>query len=484
MKSAISLIFLITIFSGSTLPQNFNSQDIYNAYSEYKETDIRSKRIKHSELTKKINKIKESNIFNVEDAGKSLEGRTISLLSIGKGKTKVLIWTQMHGDESTATMALIDLFNFFEADDEFNDLRKELLKKLKIYFIPMLNPDGAEEFTRRNRLGVDLNRDALRLEFPESKILKTIRDTLKPKFAFNLHDQNTRYTSGNSYHSATLSFLAPAFNYEKEINDVRGNTMKLIVNLYDELNKYIPGHIAKYKDDFEPRAFGDNFIKWGTSSVLIESGGWKNDDEKQFIRKLNFIAILTGLNSIANKLYTKADIDVYHSIPFNDNLLFDLLLRNLSFKYKNNSYTVDIGINREEKVTKDQTQDYYAGVIEDWGDLSIFYGYDELDLSGYEIKESKIFDLPIQNINELDLDRLLKEGFGFVKIDSASIKREFSSIPFNLIFDNSQINLEPRFNGHANFTIWKNNKLRYNVINGFIYDVNSDLELKNNGLIF
>ena len=189
MKSTISLIFLITIFSGSTLPQNFNSQDIYNAYSEYKETDIRSKRIKHSELTKKINQIKKNNIFNVEDAGKSLEGKTISLLSIGKGKTKVLIWSQMHGDESTATMALIDLFNFFEADDEFNDFRKELLKNLKIYFIPMLNPDGAEEFTRRNRLGVDLNRDALRLEFPESRILKTVRDTLKPKFAFNLHDQ-------------------------------------------------------------------------------------------------------------------------------------------------------------------------------------------------------------------------------------------------------------------------------------------------------
>lgn len=484
MKYLITLIFLLTIFSRSVLPQNFNSQNIYSSYSNYKETEIRSKRIKHSDLTKKINKIKKTNIFKVEDAGNSLEGRSIKLLSIGNGKTKVLIWSQMHGDESTATMALIDLFNFFEADDEFNGFREELLKKLKIYFIPMLNPDGAEEFTRRNRLGIDLNRDALRLEFPESKILKTVRDTLKPKFAFNLHDQNTRYTSGNSYRSATLSFLAPAFNYEKDINDVRGNTMKLIVNLYDELNKYIPGHIAKYKDDFEPRAFGDNFIKWGTSSVLIESGGWKNDDEKQFIRKLNFIAILTGLNSIAKKLYTKADIDVYHNIPFNDNLLFDLLLRNLTFKYKKKAFTVDVGINRVEKVTKDQTQDYYAGVIEDWGDLSIFYGYDELDLSGYEIKESKIFDLPIQNLNELDLDKLLKEGYGFIKIDSVSIKREFSSIPFNFILDHSQIDLEPKYNGHANFTIWKDKKLRYNVINGFIYDVNSDLEPKNNGLIY
>jgi len=145
---------------------------------------------------------------------------------------------------------------------------------------------------------------------------------------------------------------------------------------------------------------------------------------------------------------------------------------------------VDVGINREEKVTKDQTQTFYSAHIEDWGDLSIFYGYDELDLSGFVIKKSKIFDLPIQNLNELELNRLLKGGFGFVKIDSLSIKREFSSIPFNLILNNFEIDLEPRYNGHANFTIWKNNKLHYNVINGFIYDVKTDLELDNNGLIY
>ena len=484
MKSLNSLIFLFLLYIGTSLGQNFNSQDYYDSYSDYKESEFNKRRFKHSDLIKKIQALSKNPLFDVKVAGKSLEGKKIFLLSIGTGKTKVLLWSQMHGDESTATMALFDLFNFLSSDDKFNSFRKEILKKITIYFIPMLNPDGAEDFKRRNALNIDLNRDALRLEFPESKILKSVRDSLKPKFAFNLHDQNTRYSSGNSYHSATISFLAPAYNYEKEVNEVRGNTMKLIVNIYDELKKFIPGHIAKYKDDFEPRAFGDNFIKWGTSSVLIESGGWKNDEEKQFIRKLNYISILAGLNSISSKLYTKADITVYNKIPFNDNLLFDLLLRNLNVKYKNKLYKVDIGINREENTAKDKHQSYCIGKIEDWGDLSIFYGYDEFDLDGYEIRKSKVFNLPLQNINELDQNKLLYGGYGFIKLDSLNVDKEYSSVPFNLIIGDAKVEMEPKYNGLANFTIWKNNKLYYNVINGFIYDINSELDNKNNGLIF
>ena len=484
MKSFYTLIFLFITITKVLLPQNFNSNEFYHSYPNYKDSNIKNKRFSHSEIIKKIKEIKKFKSFNVEVAGKSIEGRNIFLVSIGEGKTNVLLWSQMHGDESTATMALFDIFNFFNADDSFNNFRKQILKKLNIYFIPMLNPDGAENFKRRNALNIDLNRDALRLQFPESRILKSVRDSLKPKFAFNLHDQNTRYTAGNSYHSATISFLAPAYNYEKEINTVRGNTMKIIVDMYNELNKFIPGHIAKYKDDFEPRAFGDNLVKWGTSSVLIESGGWKNDKEKQFIRKLNYISILSGLHSIANKTYEKVDIEVYNNIPFNDNLLFDVLLRNLTIKHKKKSYIVDVGINREEKSTIDQTQHFYHSKVEDWGDLSIFYGYEEIDLTGYELRKSMIYDLQIENLDELDIIELLKEGYGFIRLDSLEINREFSSLPFNLVLGDASINLKPEYGEFANFTIWKNKKIRYNVINGFVYDVKSEIEINSHGLIF
>ena len=59
--------------------------------------------------------------------------------------------------------------------------------------------------------------------------------------------------------------------------------MKIIVFMNDILQKYAPGQVGRYNDDFEPRAFGDNIQKWGTSTILIESGGYPNDIEKQEI---------------------------------------------------------------------------------------------------------------------------------------------------------------------------------------------------------
>ena len=146
-----------------------------------------------------------------------------------------------------------------------------------------------------------------RQQTPEGIILKKVYDEIHADFGFNLHDQKTRYSVGNSFKSATLSFLAPAINYEKTVNPVRDNAIKLIGELYEILSSIIPGHIAKYKDDFEPRAFGDNFQRGGTSTILIESGGWKDDIEKQYIRKLNFITLLSSFRSIIEETYTQED---------------------------------------------------------------------------------------------------------------------------------------------------------------------------------
>ena len=240
--------------------------------------------------------------FTVKVVGKSVEGRELKLITIGHGKKKIFMWSQMHGDEPTATAALFDIFNFIN-DTTNKEFCKALFERVTLYFLPMVNPDGAERFKRRNFYDIDLNRDASRLQCPEAVILKTVFDSLKADFGFNLHDQSHRYSVGNSFRTATISFLAPAYNYEKDFNDVRGNAVKLIGNMFGALSQFIPGHIAKYSDEYEPRAFGDNFQKWGTSTILIESGGWKDDPEKQFIRKINFIALLSAFKSIAEESY-------------------------------------------------------------------------------------------------------------------------------------------------------------------------------------
>jgi len=64
------------------------------------------------------------------------------------------------GMNPTATQAIFDILNFLESDDFMNRKRRHI-KQCNASILPMLNPDGAEIFTRRNTLGIDINRDAL-----------------------------------------------------------------------------------------------------------------------------------------------------------------------------------------------------------------------------------------------------------------------------------------------------------------------------------
>lgn len=484
-----ALIFqlcLLTIIPYQTEAQMFLTDELHDSYHNYKENNLTNKRFNYNELLTYLKPFGENDVFVRREIGSSLEGRKIIMLSFGKGPVDVVAWSQMHGDESTATMALIDILKFLAANDNFNDFRKLLSEKLTLHFIPMLNPDGAERFQRRNALDIDLNRDALRLEYPESKALKSVQDSLKPQFGFNLHDQDLRYTAGKTYKSATISILAPAFNKEKEINSIRSDAMKVIVNMVEELSKFIPGHIARYDDEFEPRAFGDNFAKWGTGTILIESGGWKNNFEKQFLRELNFIGLLVSFQSIAEQNYKEADLTKYNNIPENKKYLFDLLLPNLKREYNSQMYTLDIGINHSERSYNNSRDDYYKGTIDDMGDLSTFYGYEEINCEGMVVKEGKTYpdvfnDISdLENVNFLDL---YEEGYTSVRVKQVEKNIDFTNYPIMVLSNETSYKSRIKLNSLADLVIYKENKVRFVVINGFIFDLLSGKNTILNGLI-
>ncbi|MGE5350896.1 MAG: M14 metallopeptidase family protein [Acidobacteriota bacterium] len=490
MKNLLILIIFGLIMTVSVKAQeNRFAQDLYNTYEQYRENSIKHKRIKRKDIDSLVLRLKQNNLFNVKTLGHSTEGREINLVSVGKGETSVLLWSQMHGDESTATMALFDIFNFLSHSDSLDTVRKEILNKLTLYFIPMLNPDGAERFQRRNALEIDINRDAAMLQCPESIILKGIRDSLEADFGFNLHDQSTRHSVGRSYKSAALSFLAPPTDYERSVNPVRERAMKLIVNMFSELSNFIPGHMAKYPDDFEPRAFGDNIQRWGTSTILIESGGWHTDYEKQFIRKMNYTGLLSSMLSIATGSYKKKEIADYYKIPDNADFVFDLLLRNLTLKVRGLSYRADLGINRHEASSAGKL--YFHGMIEDMGDLSTYFGYEEFDCGSMEAFPGKVHPEIFKNIDEvkkLDLHDLLNNGITSLKVRKENLRGKHSPLPVNLIAvdENGKPDLpEGDFKpgAPADLVIYKNGKARFAVVNGFIYDLKTMSNNVNNGLI-
>lgn len=469
-----------------------NEKDItsvlYDTYGTYKAESLNKRRIKHNDIQPLINAYRTKKGYTVKKVGSSIEGRSISLISVGSGKTSVFLWSQMHGDEPTATQAIFDILNFLDSND-LKAEKEEILSNLTLHFLPMLNPDGAEVFTRRNTLGIDINRDALSLQSPEGIILKKVRDSLDADFGFNLHDQSTYYNAERTDKPATISYLAPAYNYEKDINDVRGNAMKIIVFMNQIIQKYAPGQVGRYNDDFEPRAFGDNIQKWGTSAILIESGGYLNDPEKQEIRKLNYVSILSAIYTISNGSYASIPIVDYEKIPENDRKLFDLKLENVNYALLGKTYKIDLGIQWLEVDNKEHNKFWYSSKIVDQGDLSTFYGYDNFDASGYTMKVGKVYPKTMTTVSDflkLDAYSLLQQGYLYVPI--AGIPKDItnSPLPLNMVGGNFKAPSDLRLGVGVtpNFLLEKNGVVEYVVVNGFLLNIKSKKGVFKNAMIF
>ncbi|PXX29754.1 M14 metallopeptidase family protein [Arenibacter sp. ARW7G5Y1] len=479
------IICLLMVFSGFGQEIDFTS-NLYSTYEKYKEPSLDKRRIKHNGIQPLINRLSANPQFKVKVVGKSIEGRSLSLISIGTGATDVFLWSQMHGDEPTATQAIFDIFNFFSSGD-FKSEKDNILKNLKLHFLPMLNPDGAEVFQRRNALGIDINRDALALQSPEGRTLKRVRDSLDAAFGFNLHDQSTYYNAERTDKPATISYLAPAYNYEKDINAVRANAMKVIVYMNQIIQKYAPGQVGRYNDDFEPRAFGDNIQKWGTSAILIESGGYKSDPEKQEIRKLNYVSILSAIYSIAKENYKNIPISDYDKIPENDRKLFDLKLNNLTYNLLGKNYTLDVGIHQLEIDDPSHKTYYNSSRVVDQGDLSTYYGYETLEGKGYAIAGGKVYPkilTSVKEVSQLKIMDLLRSGFTYVRVENIPKGENHVTFPINIIGKDYKVpEFKLRVGAIPNFILEEDRKPRYAVINGFLIDLKSGEGSFKNALI-
>ena len=344
-----------------------NIQTILSNYASFEEKALTNRFFKHQNILPLIHQLPAE--FEVRHLGGSVNGKSINAIKWGNGKTKVMLWSQMHGDEATGTMALFDLMNFLQLDSEEVRLIKE---SCELLMIPMVNPDGAAAFTRRNAQQIDINRDFIQTATPEGKILRQARDDFEPHFGFNLHDQTTLWSVNNTLKPATLSYLAPAFDKALSVNQVRENAMLVIADMFATLDEILPQHIGLFDDEYEPRAFGDNFQAAGTSTILIEAGGYPNDAEKQEIRRYYFASILSGLIAIASKSYEKQNTANYFAIPQNDKQIFHILIHNLIL----DGIRVSIGINYDECPNEDGMSTYKTYCIQDIGDLSFCDAYE------------------------------------------------------------------------------------------------------------
>ncbi|MDH3252951.1 MAG: M14 family zinc carboxypeptidase, partial [Ignavibacteria bacterium] len=336
---------------------------------------------KHDAVEKVLNGVvaDSGGLLHMENVGRSLEGRSINLIRCGTGETKVLLWSQMHGDEPTATLALVDVFSYLTSGTGEEWIRS-MLKEITIHAIPMLNPDGAERAQRRTASNIDVNRDARALMTPEACILKETRDRLQPAFGFNLHDQELS-SVGQSTNVAAIALLAPAPDHERTIPAVRMKAIQVAALIARELKLFAEGHLAKYDDTHEPRAFGDSMQGWGTSTVLIESGHWPGDPGKRFIRKLNFVSLLRGFASIAQKEYIGVDRHHYNSLEQNGKRMYELIIRDILIEHTTGwTARVDVAVSRNAGSGENGLV-----TVRDLGDLSTFGALGTMSAKGKRV---------------------------------------------------------------------------------------------------
>lgn len=375
----LAAVFMLTAVS------NIKAQIMTDvSYEQMQQPGLNLARLQLKDIEPLIEHYQASSLVRVVELGRSVENRPIYQLSLGHGKTQILAWSQMHGDEHTATAAVFDLLRFATAPEQAA-WRATWFSDITLHLIPMLNPDGAARNTRVNAQGIDINRDALALQSPEGRILMAAAERIKPQYAFNLHDQNRFHAAGEHANPATISLLAPAYNEAREINASRKAAMQLIAWVKPWLDQQIPQHLGRYNDTWSPRSFGDTFAGKGIATVLVEAGGHRADDHRQVARRLNALLYVAWIDAIAGGHYRQATLDAYDAIPFNrSGGMKDLILRNVQVQTMQTLAQLDVAVNFHTE------SDRHARINE-VGDLSVHAAYHMFDVAGLRFKPGKAY---------------------------------------------------------------------------------------------
>lgn len=366
--------------STTIFPQT--AQELADVWDAQHVSNTLPSNVRHKDLLIYLDGLKKLGL-KVSDVGRSGQGREIFQVEWGKGPTKVFLWSQMHGDEPTATSALIDMFTVLASNKDKGWVKK-LESELTIRAVPMLNPDGAEAYQRRSSQGIDINRDARDLATPEARLLKSLRETWSPDIGFNLHNQQALTTVGRTNKQAAISFLVVFGDPEKTLTPGLERNMRIVAAMNRALSQFMPGHIGRYDDEWTPTAFGDNFSAWGTPVILIETGALYGKDE-MFLVKMNFVALLTAMKVMAEGGYSAFDPSEYRAVPPNSSgRVVHFIFRHgtLIDRAKPNDLVIsDIAVVIERR----RAEMAQPTTIRRTGDLSALSGLEEYDASGFYI---------------------------------------------------------------------------------------------------
>ncbi|MDQ3634789.1 MAG: M14 family metallopeptidase [Acidobacteriota bacterium] len=212
--------------------------------------------------------------FEIEEIGKSKEGKPLRLLKIGnlESKKMIMIISRQHPPEVTGYFAM-QAFVEKIADD--SKLSEQFRESFGIYVVPLMNPDGVDAgHWRYNAGGIDLNRDWTKFNQPEGLAVSEFLQ------------KRERETGGKFYFGIDFHSTWDDIYYPMDRNETNSNMPNLVYDWMENIGKAIPNYEMNIKPNERPKPaiVSRNYFYFShkMEAIVFEIG---DNTPREFIRK-------------------------------------------------------------------------------------------------------------------------------------------------------------------------------------------------------
>lgn len=274
--------------------------------------------------------------MELEVIGQTVKGRDIYLVKYisDESNPTILYLTQQHGNEQLNTEGALEFIKSLGANSKAN---REMLSKVNILIIPMLNADGAmgdvdfpldnyvaegRNLTRYNAVEVDLNRDHVTKEQPETQALHhNVLEKYDIDYMIDLHHQGTRSEVDGKLVSGSI--LYPT-NPDVDPTVVE-NSKRLGAIVYENIDSTGWGHLGKYVGGSQLTIARNGIAEqYGIATLLFEMRGMSDHYNQSavlgqksngYLIKQSVITITSTAQAIADGSIEQADTRFWDTLP-------------------------------------------------------------------------------------------------------------------------------------------------------------------------
>jgi len=188
------IIFLNLVFSSGAWDLKTPAEETkYTGYSQNEDVARFLSRLQSQSGVLKVRLIgrtKEVENYPAKDLYLCLltEEGAADLQSLNRQKPTIFYFASQHGNEQSAKEAALRLIRDLAGGD-----LKLLLKKVNVLVMPQSNPYGNFYNVRENEIGLDLNRDHVKLEGESSRAIHGVFNLYQPEVTVDIHEKGDDY---------------------------------------------------------------------------------------------------------------------------------------------------------------------------------------------------------------------------------------------------------------------------------------------------